>query len=573
MVALVNSSMENFDSVNQDKTNVTEERRYIYFNPNFCINNINVKELVSRAQKASATCLVEDVPCTVKKPVNAILEITDEHQTQTNLLGPDSYQSKSPRVVLLPTPTVQSGSPRTITSQHVTEIPGPSLHNTQYSSRSIDGEDRDHPWYPNHPSYGSNLLSLAADYSIRPNQPVRCRLPPLSKKELIQRMEKLYRQGSIRKYLQLTSLVEKFIRYMNILKDQIEFDSLQIDYTNNQSYAECRRKRAMMKRLNVNEYHYINEHVVDDLFARSQSLKCFKKKNSKELDLSQIDTSKLTIGQRKFLFFHHVLKQGKTKFVNENLGNNINEDAKPPELPELVSINKYKSVLKDSVVEGKRKSIRTSLSYRRSQDSSHQDCRFYMRTGKCKFGVRCIRKHDPSKLPVKLKKAAARKRPKSTFSVNNLSRKLITKKPLRIVSKFSLNNQVSRVLKSTNQVSRVLKSTVSQKHSVSVPSSSGASASASLFRTDYRFINNSTLGPTKVSMNRKSVRRALMWKRKTALQRKQDCMFFIRRGKCVFGEKCRKKHDPEKVVLCRKFIFSNTCTNDDCPYQHKVHVN
>ena len=31
------------------------EKRYIYFNPNFCINNINVKDLVARAEAAPNT--------------------------------------------------------------------------------------------------------------------------------------------------------------------------------------------------------------------------------------------------------------------------------------------------------------------------------------------------------------------------------------------------------------------------------------------------------------------------------------------------------------------------------------
>lgn len=47
-------------------------------------------------------------------------------------------------------------------------------------------------------------------------------------------------------------------------------------------------------------------------------------------------------------------------------------------------------------------------------------------------------------------------------------------------------------------------------------------------------------------------------------------MFFIRRGRCLFGEECRKRHDPNKVSLCNKFIFTSNCTATDCPYQHKI---
>ena len=562
MVTLLGSSMKSSDTRNEGTVESAQKRRFIYFNPNFCINNINVKELVSRAHNSNITtsysrsCNDVSIKTEVYPSVHIYPPSPNQASVVLSSLEPDPPEANSSRVVLLPTPTGNLSSERsqscniiTNSTSNVTEKPGPSRQKDFASN--INWHDRNHPWFPRHPSYASNLLSLAADYSIRPNQPVRCRLPPLSKGELVFRMETMHRRGKVRKCLRNPTQIDQFIKYMKIVKDQIEFDKLEIDYTNNQTYAECRRKRAMMKRLNVNEYHYINEHVVDDLFTRSQNLKCFKKKIREDLDLSKIDTSRLSGKQRKFLFVHHVLKQGKAKFINEKLNYR-----KPPSSPKLVSVNKYKAVLKDTVVEAKDQKIRASLRYRRTNFSIHQDCRFYMTTGKCKFGVRCIRKHDPSKLPLKFKKAAATKRPRSAYTVNNLSSSQI-KAPSSLQSTSSSSNQTTGISNTT-------------KSFISKASCSGSSRLSSLYKADYRFINNSKLGPCKVSRNRKSVRRALLWKRKTALQKKQDCMFFIRRGKCVFGDTCRKKHDHDKVALCSKFIFSNNCNNENCPYQHKV---
>jgi hypothetical protein len=586
----------------------SEEKRFIYFNPNFCINNINVKELVLRAEQAA---LVSTAP-----GQSNLTTILHESGNQSNALiassalpvfspvsaeknpapvqpGP-SDDRPTQRPALLPTP---SHNPfkvpppkqnKQFKRQRGVAAPG-WIRDKPFFVTDIDWNDREHPWYHHDPNYVSNLLNLAADYTRRPNQLPRCRMPPLSKRELLFRMEKVHKNGKLLSSLHLPSAVEKFIRYMRLIKDQIDFDMLRIDYSNNQSYAECRRKRAMMKELGVNKFHYVNEEAVEELFARNQNLKGFKKEIRRDLDLSTLDTSKLSSAQRKFLFKHHVFNQGKRFYINKDKDKDSKEKATPAS-PNLVAVNKFKAVSKQSLAPSTKNKVRSTLRYRR-EEPSLQDCRFFLKTGRCKFGVRCIRKHDPSKLPAKLKKAAARKRPKSTFSVNNVPRR-----PVNNVSRRSVNN-VSRPPQSSMPPPLVpissLKltkpqvvqtpstpqcSTAAQQMSAATTSSKQSSSSAvtsqsvgpALFKSDYRFINNPKLGPTKTGLNKKLVNRALKWKRKTAIRRKQDCMFFIRRGKCVFGDECRKRHDPAKVALCSRFIFYNRCSNSPCPFQHKV---
>ncbi|KAL5262964.1 hypothetical protein ACHWQZ_G008392 [Mnemiopsis leidyi] len=571
MIVVAGNSIDT-SSMEMESESTDDQKRFIYFNPNFCINNINVKELVLRAEQSASRSLDKhqlaqstlSLPSSQNYPFGQLQEIPSNTSTFTAITSASSYSGPShaqsaQRSALLPTPPPQFKAPPA--KQPKRGVAGPSwIRDKPFFPSDVDWNDRDHPWYHKDPRYASNLLNLAADYAKRPNQYPKCRMPPLSKRELLYRMEKLHRNGKLLSSLHLPSAVEKFIRYMRLIKDQIEFDMLRIDYSNNQTYAECRRKRAMMKGLGVNKYHYVNEEAVEELFARSQNLKGYKKQIRQDLDLSKLDTSKLSPRQRRFLFKHHVFKQGKRVYVNTDQ----NKD-QSPKSPNLVSVNKFKAVSKESLSQVKKNRIRQSLRYRRSEDPAHQDCRFYMKTGKCKFGVRCIRKHDPSKLPAKLKKAVARKRPKSSFTVNNvkLPRRPVSSMPPPLVPISSLNLRPTP-LSSTNPTQAAAVSSATN-----IPKTVN-SLSRSLSNTDYRFINNPVLGPTKVGLNKKLVNRALKWKRKTALRRKQDCMFFIRRGKCVFGEECRKRHDPAKVALCSRFIFFNRCQKLECPYQHKL---
>ena len=573
MIVVAGKSIDT-SNMETESESTDEQKRFIYFNPNFSINNINVKELVLRAEQSAS----RTQSLTTQQPAQSALPLPN---SQNNLFAQPSgapshvpnfreitsasYQSGSSNIqpaqrpALLPTPPSQFKVPPA--KQHTKRgVAGPSwIRDKPFFPSDVDWNDRDHPWYHKDPRYASNLLNLAADYAKRPNQYPKCRMPPLSKRELLFRMEKLHRNGKLLSFLHLPSAVEKFIRYMKLIKDQIEFDMLRIDYSNNQTYAECRRKRAMMKGLGVNKYHYVNEEAVEELFARSQNLKGYKEHIRKDLDLSTLDTSKLTPRQRRFLFKHHVFGQGKRVYVNTD-----KDKDSTPKSPNLVSVNKFKAVSKESLPQVKKNRIRLSLRYRRSDDPAQQDCRFYMKTGRCKFGVRCIRKHDPSKLPAKLKRAAARRRPKSSFSVNNvnLPRRPYSSLPPPLIPISSLNQKPAP--SSSNPVQDI-----STKPAANAPKTV-KSLSRSLSNTDYRFINNPVLGPTKVGLNKKLVNRALKWKRKTAIRRKQDCMFFIRRGKCVFGEECRKRHDPAKVALCSRFIFFNRCQISQCPYQHKV---
>ena len=589
MIAIGSKCTDTCDR-NMEAESNEEDKRFIYFNPNFCINNINVKELVVRAEQAASVSKASDTSAHTNQntlPLNgnqnnpfisppAVPAFTSESARNNPAPawpGPADNPPAKKRVVLLPTPkpnTFKIPPPRHLNKG---PVPAPSwIKDNPFYAKDVDWNDRDHPWYHRDPNYVSNLLNIAADYAKRPNEMPRCRMPPLSKRELLFRMEKEHKHGKLLSSL-VPCAVEKFIRYMNIVKDQIDFDMLRIDYSKNQSYSECRRKRSMMKALGVNKFHYVNEKAAEELFARSQNLQGFKKQIRKDLDLSKLDTSKLTVAQRRFLFKHHVLKQGKAVYVNPDKDRNPSSSSISSP---LVSVNKFKAVSKASLVPTKNRKLRLSLRYRRSDEPILQDCRFYIKTGKCKFGVRCIRKHDPSKLPTRLKKAAARKMPKSSFSVIN-----IPKLPRRPYS--SLPPPLIPLSELKPSKLPVVNLSKTPRSSASVPSSSTASpptsntglvtapaASTPLHTSNYRFINNPKLGPTKVGLNKKLVNRALKWKRKTATRRKQDCMFFIRRGKCAFGEECRKRHDPTKVTLCNHFIFYNRCNNSQCPFQHKV---
>jgi len=169
------------------------------------------------------------------------------------------------------------------------------------------------------------------------------------------------------------------------------------------------------------------------------------------------------------------------------------------------------------------------LKYIRKRDPAHQDCRFYLKSGRCRFGPRCLRKHDPAKLPGHLKKKLARSRPKSAFTVNNNPRP-----------------------------SKPSTSTIPQPRTAS----------------DFKLVLNrqqSQKAPTiKRSLaHKKIVNKALRWKRKTEGQKSVDCMFYIKRGACRFGTACRRRHDPDKVAVCTQFVQGN-CTKDDCLFQHKI---
>ncbi|KAK3578969.1 hypothetical protein CHS0354_034762 [Potamilus streckersoni] len=53
------------------------------------------------------------------------------------------------------------------------------------------------------------------------------------------------------------------------------------------------------------------------------------------------------------------------------------------------------------------------------------------------------------------------------------------------------------------------------------------------------------------------------------LTAKQYCKFYNRFGKCNRGEKCPYIHDPDKIVICTRFL-RGTCKVTDCPFSHKI---
>ena len=438
--------------------------RYFYFQPSYHINNVTMKDLQAMVQYSSGL----DASCGVDN--------YEEMEEQPNL-----------PTALLPTP----GSRKTLLP-----TPAPLLSNPGQNSLTFSTANQ---------GYAVRLLQLAHAY-ITDNGHISPE--DLSMEELLKKMDQYeaiplaQRSGELSWYQ-----AGKFTEYRGRLKMKIEFRELNID-SSKQSYQECVRKKKIMEELGVNKFNYVNERVVDEIYERRNRMREFKKNLQNTLDVTKVDSSKLTAHQRILLFKRHI-KSKQDKIDNTKplkLAGEFNYAIRKRKNPYVYS----------------------------TTAAPVADCRFYLATGKCKFGNKCIRKHDPTKLPAKLKQQYARRMPKSAFKVNN-------------------NNNA-------------------------VPSTSAASVVPSVkqqgkqpTRADFRFISNSTLGPKKVARNKKAVDRALKWKKRTAQQKqKVDCMFYIRRGTCLFGEECRKKHDPEKVALCRRFIFNGKCPTVGCLFQHRV---
>ncbi|KAL3860040.1 hypothetical protein ACJMK2_010222, partial [Sinanodonta woodiana] len=53
------------------------------------------------------------------------------------------------------------------------------------------------------------------------------------------------------------------------------------------------------------------------------------------------------------------------------------------------------------------------------------------------------------------------------------------------------------------------------------------------------------------------------------LMAKRYCKFYNRFGKCNRGDKCPYIHDPDKIVVCTRFL-RGTCKVTDCPFSHKI---
>ena len=216
-------------------------------------------------------------------------------------------------------------------------------------------------------------------------------------------------------------------------------------------------------------------------------------------------SSQLTAEQRREVFKNKVLKSGKNKFVKFKPDTKYVRDptapapdpttSTAPPVPRPIKENKFKLINStfSPHLSSSKFAVKSSLKYIRKRDPGHQDCRFYLKSGRCRFGPRCLRKHDPSKLPSHLKKKLARARPKSAFRINN---------------------NLRPVIKPTSRIS-----STAQRRSAS----------------DFKLVLNrqqSQKAPTiKRSLaHKKIVNKALRWKRKTEGQKSVDCMFYIKRG-------------------------------------------
>ncbi|CAJ0755122.1 21426_t:CDS:2 [Entrophospora sp. SA101] len=49
----------------------------------------------------------------------------------------------------------------------------------------------------------------------------------------------------------------------------------------------------------------------------------------------------------------------------------------------------------------------------------------------------------------------------------------------------------------------------------------------------------------------------------------ENCVFFQKYGECKQGERCTYKHDPEKVGVCKHWLYGNGCTRERCRLQHQ----
>eukprot|EP00116_Pleurobrachia_bachei_P000087 sb/3460349/ len=449
--------------------------RYFYFQPSYHINNITVRDLQAMVQYSSDA----DASC-------GFVTLDNYEEVQDDdLRAPPHHPAPTP---LLPTP----GSRKTL-------LPTPLL------SQDIS------KYSPANKDYAVRLLQLAHGY-ITDSGHISEEDPTME--DLLEKMDQYLaiplaqRTGDLSWYQ-----AGKFTEYRGRLKMKIEFLEMNID-TSKQSYQECVRKKKIMEELGVNKFNYVNEKVVDEIYERRNRMREFKNNLKKNLDVTKVDTSKLTAHQRILLFKRHIKsKQDKidnTKPIKQQTAGQFNYAIRKRKNPFVYS----------------------------TTAAPVADCRFYIATGKCKFGTKCIRKHDPTKLPAKLKQQYARRMPKSAFKVNN------NNNPVPSTSSAAVPSTTSGVEK---------------YQQVKQPT-----------RADFRFISNSTLGPKKVARNKKAVDRALKWKRRTVQQKqKVDCMFYIRRGTCLFGDQCRKKHDPEKVALCRRFIFYGKCPIVGCLFQHR----
>ncbi|KFD57293.1 hypothetical protein M513_01804, partial [Trichuris suis] len=77
--------------------------------------------------------------------------------------------------------------------------------------------------------------------------------------------------------------------------------------------------------------------------------------------------------------------------------------------------------------------------------------------------------------------------------------------------------------------------------------------------------NASLLAASKLLKNTK----ANIWRQKNrhTLERRKECLFFNKYGRCFRGERCSFQHDPEKVRVCTKFSLGK-CQDNDCRYRH-----
>ncbi|KAL8559762.1 hypothetical protein ACOMHN_002295 [Nucella lapillus] len=62
---------------------------------------------------------------------------------------------------------------------------------------------------------------------------------------------------------------------------------------------------------------------------------------------------------------------------------------------------------------------------------------------------------------------------------------------------------------------------------------------------------------------------AAKYRKKAEKERKKNCLYFSRFGKCSRGEHCPFVHDPAKVAVCTRFL-RGTCQVENCPFSHKV---
>ena len=135
------------------------DKKVIYFNPNFCINNINVKDLVAR---------VESIP------------------------------PPSPRKIVNTLQALQSETNSAVQPPHV--LPPASLHPTPPHPK-LPCEVWE-PWDSRNPTYNLHLTSLAKDYVNKPKETAGLKftrgsqLPMLSQQVLLQRMQDVYNLGN-----------------------------------------------------------------------------------------------------------------------------------------------------------------------------------------------------------------------------------------------------------------------------------------------------------------------------------------------------------------------------------------